>query len=76
MADYALKIGDKVAYRSLSDARLNTAHVDVIERTQRPGMKVGTPVRRATEEELNNDMVVLSLDNGSWCYGRQVMGIN
>ena len=68
-----LSIGDKVMWRGGfgSDAP-KVATVTGLELTRDPRTKYGIPANSVTWKRVEENRVLITLDNGHWCYGAQV----
>jgi hypothetical protein len=72
-----LKIGDKVRYVGCfgMDKVPTEAMVTGIE-IDTNGSKYGTVVESCSWDKINGRNAIISLDNGHWCYGDQVLHPN
>ena len=70
-----MKIGDEIKYvggfgmdQSATRATVTGIEIDT------NGGKYGTVVTECDDYKINGRNAVISLDNGHWCYGGQVIG--
>lgn len=69
-----LQIGDPIVYRpSFGSGAPTVARVVCMELTQCAREKQGTDVKEVRWEFVDQNLVVLSLDNGYWTYSDQVL---
>ena len=73
MNEQMLCVGDLVMWRGgFGKDEAKCATVTGLELTRDQRTKYGTPTQSCTWERVEENRVLITLDNGHWCYGSQV----
>jgi hypothetical protein len=68
--DY-IRLGDEITYREIGKSNTLKAKVTHIDKIIRRGETNSVPVKKIAVKLL--DLVTMTLDNGKWCHGKQVL---
>ena len=68
-----ISIGDKIMWRGgFGKDAPKVATVTGLELTRDPRTKYGLATESSTWERAREDRLLVTLDNGHWCYGSQI----
>jgi hypothetical protein len=71
-----LKIGDEIIYRGcFGSGTEEKVIVEGITLTEEPREKYGVEVEAVSVSDVRANRTLLSLSNGHWCYGEQVVEV-
>lgn len=71
------KTGETVLYKpNFGAGAPTTAIITAMDLTDRPRSTSGKEVDEATLEQVNENRVLFTLDDNSWCYSEQIVHVD